>query len=277
MTFFAFLLGLIVGSFLNVCIHRWPDERSVVRPGSHCPNCTAPIRWRHNIPLVSYFLLHGRCASCEAPISWRYPVVEAANGLMWAALVYQFGLQPFTYKAALFCSLMLILIVTDFEHMILPDEVTKGGALLGLLLSFFIPLPDGVTRILWVLVGADPSARAMSFTESAFAAALFGGMLWAIGELYYRVRQIDGLGLGDVKMAAMIGAFWGVPQTLLILLVGSLLGAVAGSAVALLSSKSWRTYELPFGSYLGIAAIAVTFFSEDLFGAYWAVVEGAAR
>ena len=276
MTFLAFLLGLLVGSFLNVCIHRWPDERSVVRPGSRCPNCSAPIRWRHNVPVLSYFLLGGRCADCNAKISWRYPAVELTNALLWAALAYQFGWQPFTFKAALFCSMILILIVTDFEHMILPDEITKGGTVIGLALSLVVALPDGATTLLWIVSGYTPSPRIASFTESAAAATIFGGMLWAIGELYWRLRNIDGLGLGDVKMAAMIGAFWGIPQTLLILLIGSLLGAIVGSAAAVLSKSSWRSYELPFGSYLGMAAILVTFLSEKLFGAYWVALQGGA-
>lgn len=271
MILFSFLLGLIVGSFLNVCIHRWPDERSVVKPRSQCPRCSAPIRWTDNIPVLSYLLLRGKCRQCEKPIPWRYPAVELANALIWAALAAKFGWQPFTFKAAVFCSMMLILIFTDLEHMILPDEITKGGTLIGLALSWFIVLPDGATKILWFILEKEPSSQLASFVESLAGAVIFGGMLWIMRELYYRLRGVDGLGLGDVKMAAMMGAFWGVPQTLLILLAGSIMGAVTGTLIVVLSRKEW-TQELPFGSYLGAAAILTTFFSDELFGAYWQAV-----
>ena len=270
----AFLLGLLVGSFLNVCIHRWPDERSVVRPGSACPHCSNPIRWYNNIPVISYLKLGGRCADCGGKISWRYPTTELLNALIWAGLVAKFGWQPFTAKAALFCSMMLILVFTDLEHMILPDEITKGGILVGLVLSLFLPLPEGVTQIFWMIAGTQPSIPVASFAEALFAAVVFGGMLWVLRELYWRLRGIDGLGLGDVKMAAMMGAFWGVPQTLMILLAGSLLGAITGAIIVTAAKKSWK-HELPFGSYLGVAAIAVTFFSQEIFGAYWDTLQGA--
>lgn len=271
MIFFSFLLGLIVGSFLNVCIHRWPDERSVVKPRSQCPRCASPIGWKDNIPVLSYFLLGGKCRECRKSISWRYPAVELANAIIWAALAAKFGWQPFTFKAAAFCSMMLILIFTDLEHMILPDEITKGGTLIGLALSWFIPLPDGATKVFWFMANSTPSPQLASLAESFAGALVFGGMLWIMRELYYRLRGIDGLGLGDVKMAAMMGAFWGVPQTLLILLAGSIMGAVTGTLIVLLARKEW-SQELPFGSYLGAAAILTTFFSDELFGAYWQVV-----
>ena len=246
-----------------------------MRPGSHCPHCRKPIRWVENIPLVSYFLLGGKCSRCGRGISWRYPAVEALNALIWAGLAAKFGWQPFTFKAALFCSMMLILIFTDMEHMILPDEVTKGGMAVGFALAWFIPLPDGPARFLWMVSGWEaPTVQVASLVEAGLAAVLFGGMLWLLREVYYRVRGIDGLGLGDVKMAAMMGAFWGIPQTLLVLLVGSLLGAITGAIIVTAAKKAW-THELPFGSYLGAAAIAVTFFSEEIFGAYWRALGGA--
>ncbi len=276
MTVLAFLLGLIVGSFLNVCIHRWPDERSVVRPRSRCPHCENPIHWYQNIPVFSYIALRGRCAHCAKSIGWRYPTVELLNAVLWAALAAKFGWHPFTLKAGLFCSMMIILVFTDLEHMILPDEITIGGLFVGLALSWFIAVPEGLTRLGWLFARSTPSPQMASLVESLTAALLFGGMLWVLRELYYRIRGIDGLGLGDVKMAAMMGAFWGVPQTLLILLGGSLLGAVIGTAIVSLSKKSW-THELPFGSYLGVAAIVVTFFSTEIFGAYWTALAGAAN
>jgi len=224
-----------------------------------------------NIPVLSYLLLRGKCRSCSRGISWRYPTVELLNAVIWAGLAAKFGWQPFTFKAAAFCSMMLILIFTDLEHMILPDEITKGGTLIGLALSWFIPLPDGATRLLWFVAGQTPSPQLASFVESLAGAVVFGGMLWVMREAYYRIRGIDGLGLGDVKMAAMMGSFWGVPQTLMILLAGSIMGALLGTLIVALSRKEW-THEMPFGSYLGVAAILTTFFSDELFGVYWNVV-----
>ena len=268
----VFLFGLIFGSFLNVCIHRWPKEegegRNVAFPGSHCPKCERPIRWYDNIPVLSFALLRGRCRSCRESISWRYPVVELANAGVWVALVAKYGWEPFTWKALLFASMMLVLVVTDFEHYILPDEVTLGGLVVGLLLSLILAMPQGPVGFFWALTGAPPSARWVSLAESAAGAGFFGGLLWALREGYYRLRGVDGLGLGDVKMAAMMGAFWGLGQTLMILIVGSIGGAVIGTLIVLLGGRKWN-HELPFGSYLGLAGLAVVYWGDEIFGVYW--------
>ena len=268
MSFLAFLFGATVGSFLNVCIARWPAETSVARPRSRCPKCEAPISWRDNIPLLSFFLLRGRCRSCRQSISWRYPLVEALNGVLWAALIAQFGWQPYTLKAALFASMMLVLIFTDIETYILPDEVTIGGAVLGLALSAVILIPAGPTFLIWMLAGREPTPAAASMLESASAALFFAGMLWALREVYYRLRGFDGLGLGDVKMAAMLGAFWGMSKTFLILIAGSLLGVVVGTLIVTLGRKRWNT-EFPFGSHLGAAGLASLFLDERAAAFYW--------
>jgi leader peptidase (prepilin peptidase)/N-methyltransferase len=273
-TLLAFAVGLLIGSFLNVCIHRWPDEKSVVRPRSHCPHCNKRIAWHDNIPVLSFLLLKGRCRACGEGISWRYPAVEIINGLLYAALVYQMGVQPAMFKAALFCSMMLVLIFTDAEHYILPDEITMGGVGIGLALSLVVLIPPSLTAMFWWIAGQDPTPRMVSFSESAAGVAVFGGLLWLLREVYYRWRGFDGLGFGDVKMAAMMGAFWGVPHTLTILLLGSIGGALIGTLVVLLGGKKWN-HELPFGSYLGVAAIFVTFWSQKIFAAYWDLMTGA--
>jgi leader peptidase (prepilin peptidase)/N-methyltransferase len=270
----AFLLGLLIGSFLNVCIHRWPREESVVKPRSHCPHCHRQISAWDNVPLLSYFLLRGRCRYCTGAISWRYPLVEGLNGLLYAGLVARFGLDEFTVKAAFFGSMMLVLIFTDIEHYILPDEITLGGLALGLGLSLVLPMPQGLMAFLWQMGGSAPAWRWISLSESMAGALLFGGSLWALREVYYRIRGVDGLGFGDVKMAAMMGAFWGVGHTLLILLLGSLVGALAGGAIVLFGGKKWN-YEMPFGSYLGAAALVVTVWGDALFGLYWKAVAPA--
>lgn len=269
----AFLLGLLVGSFLNVCIHRWPDEKSVVSPRSHCPKCSAPISWRDNIPVLSYILLRGRCRRCAAAISVRYPAVELLNGLLYLALAAKFGVDPLAAKAALFVSMMLVLVFTDIEHFILPDEITLGGIGAGLALSLVVPVEAGITRLFWLLSGVEPSPTAASFTEAAVAAVLFGALLLGVREVYYRIRRVDGLGMGDVKMAAMMASFWGAAHTLLILIVGSLTGALVGSLLVLFRGKKWN-YEMPYGSYLGVAAILMTVWGDDVLGWYWSVVIG---
>ena len=275
MTLLAFLFGLLIGSFLNVCIHRWPRDQSVVKPRSQCPHCERQIEARDNVPLVSYLLLRGRCRYCAEAISWRYPLVEILNGCLYAGLLWKFGLDAFTLKAAFFGSMMLVLIFTDIEHYILPDEITLGGLVIGLLLSLSLPMPEGLMKFVWTIMDAEADWRWISLAESAVGALLFGGGLWILRELYYRMRGVDGLGLGDVKMAAMMGSFWGVGHTLLILLLGSLGGALVGMLVVLIGGKKWN-YEMPFGSYLGAAALLVTVWGDTLFGLYWSAVAPAA-
>lgn len=275
MTLLAFLFGLLIGSFLNVCIHRWPIEKSVVRPRSHCPKCEQQLSWYENVPLISYVLLRGRCRHCGETISWRYPAVEVLNGFLYFAAVAQFGLEPISFKAMLFGSMMLALIFTDLEQFLLPDELTLGGMVIGLALSPFLFIMPGATQLIWLIAGTQPEPWLASVTESVCGAVLFGGMLWATREIYYRVRGVDGLGFGDVKLAAMMGAFWGVNYTLIILVVGSIVGALFGTTLVLLGGKRW-SHEMPYGSYLGAAAILVTFWGDDLIGWYWTAVTSAA-
>ncbi len=265
----AFLFGLLIGSFLNVCIHRWPIDESIVKPArSRCPQCGATIAWYDNIPLLSYVLLKARCRDCQAPISPRYPLVELLNGAIYAYIVADLGFSPEAFKAALFCSMALALVVTDFEHYILPDEITLGGLGLGLAMSVLIFIPQSFTALVWMLLDRQPEPWLASLAESAAGAGIFGGMLWLMREAHYRIRGIAGLGLGDVKMAAMMGAFWGVGPTLLILLLGSVAGSLLGLALIVLGGKKW-THELPFGSYLGAAAVVVTLWGDRLFNLYW--------
>ncbi|MBI1352955.1 MAG: prepilin peptidase [Acidobacteria bacterium] len=272
----AFLFGLLIGSFLNVCIHRWPIDESILRPArSYCPSCKRQIAWYDNVPLLSYVLLRGRCRACGASISWRYPLVELLNGLLYAGLAATQGLTPEAAKAALFCSMILALIFTDFEHYILPDELTWGGLAIGLALSLVVAVPPSLSSLFWLITESTPSPRLGSLAESALGAAVFGGLLWAMREAYYRIRGVDGLGLGDVKMAAMMGSFWGVGPTLLILLLGSLGGSLIGTAIIVLGGKKW-SHELPFGSYLGAAALIVTLWGDRLFNLYWQSVGAGA-
>ncbi len=253
----AALFGLIIGSFLNVCIFRLPRDLSVVAPRSFCPHCEKGVAWYDNIPVLSYILLGAKCRHCKAPISWRYPVVEALTGLLFFAVFYRLGPVPDAYKLAAFCALIVGLVFMDLEERILADEFTVGGMIVGFVLSLFIPMPSFIGPF---LLPPDWRESWVSLGES-----LAGGIgpafaLWAIGELYYRVRGREGLGLGDVKMIGMVGAFYGLQGALLTLIIGSLAGSVIGLAFILMTRKDAQSYELPFGSFLGFAALVPPFF-----------------
>jgi len=255
----AAVLGLIVGSFLNVCIYRLPRDLSVARPArSFCPECEKTIAWYDNIPVLSYFLLRRRCRHCSAAIPLRYPLVEALTAAAFFGAGYLFGATARGARLALFSALLIGLIFTDMEERILPDEMTLGGALAGLIFAAFVPMRPGLVSILLFRHGP----RFQSLAESAVG-ALFGSLImWLFGELYKRLRGREGLGLGDVKMLAMIGAFVGLEASLMTIMLGSILGAIAGIAFIRATGRDMSSYELPFGSFLGFAALVVAFLGE---------------
>lgn len=269
----AFAFGLLAGSFLNVCIHRWPREQSVISPRSRCTKCSGGIAWYDNIPLLSYLLLLGRCRRCDQAIPWRYPLVEflTAATLALVAATHGFGLEA--ARAALLASMLIVLFFTDLERMKLPDEVTIGGIVSGITFSVFVPLPSGVADVGFLIAGGHPPAWLLSLTESLAGAILFGSSLYLIGEAYYRLRGIDGLGLGDVKLVAMIAAFLGTSEALLVLLLGCLLATVVGCVSVAVKRAHWRT-PLPFGSYLSGAALVTIFAGDAILNRYWEFVLG---
>ncbi len=240
------VLGLIIGSFLNVCIHRLPREQSIVKPASHCPTCMTPLRPWHNIPLFSYLFLFGRCPFCRQGISPRYPLVEALSGLAALGCVLFYGLSWHGLAAFVFSALMICLAFIDLEHMILPDELTLGGALLFLAYSFFNPFLGPLEALL-----------------SGLAAAIF---FLALYYFYLLVRKIEGLGMGDVKMMLLIGAFLGAEKTLFTVLLASLSGLAVGLFFILLRRRK-LTMALPFGFFLGLAAVLALFLGELFF--FW--------
>jgi leader peptidase (prepilin peptidase) / N-methyltransferase len=251
----AFFAGLLIGSFLNVCIFRLPRDLTAWNPPrSFCPECEAQIDARDNIPLVSYLLLGGKCRHCKAPIPWRYPAVELATGLAFAWAAWYLGWTPGALKACVFAAIMIDLIATDFEERILPDEFTLGGIVLGLIFAAFVMVPIGPIGIFF---HDALSSRWNSVAEAAVAAGFPSLTIWSIGWLYMKVRHRDGLGLGDVKMIATIGAFLGLRDALFTLILGSLLGAVSGIIYTWWAKEEMSTYELPFGSFLGIAALCI--------------------
>ena len=256
----VFLFGLIIGSFLNVCILRIPLAESVVLPASHCPACGTSIKPYDNIPVVSWLVLAGRCRKCKARISAMYPMVELATGLLFVACYLVFGLNAEALKWAIFGALMIVLTITDLRERILPDKVNFLGLGLGLLLSFFTRPVDGTA--LWLAnrwFAFPPPEAALSFADALIGAGAASGLLWLVAEGYFRARGREGMGLGDVKMMAMAGAFLGLQRALLTILLGSLLGSIIGVAVIAIGRKG-RDFELPFGTFLGAGAMLVVFF-----------------
>jgi leader peptidase (prepilin peptidase)/N-methyltransferase len=253
--FIALLFGLLIGSFLNVCIHRWPRGRSVVRPRSHCVRCRKTIVWYDNIPVLSYIVLGGRCRYCGRHISIRYPVVELANGLLWFYWIYTFGVTPLAVKLCLFTSIVIALTFSDLEKRILPDQLTLGGTILGLIFAVFVPVPDVTGQAILWLFGIELPNRARSLLEAAVGAGFPAFFLWGGGWLYQKIRHRDGLGLGDVKLIMMVGSFLGLRGALLTLIIGSISGSIIGLSYIKATGKDSSTYELPFGTFLGAAAI----------------------
>lgn len=261
----AGLFGLLIGSFLNVCIYRLPRDLSVVQPRSFCPHCERTIAWYDNVPLLSYLLLRGHCRNCAAPIPFRYPLVELLTGILFFCAVYAIGPNLRAVKFCAFGAILVELIFSDLEERILPDEFTLGGALVGIAFAAFVPISGSVARVLFP---SEHYGWLVSVFESAFSAGFFAFVLWSVGALYARLRGREGLGLGDVKMVAMMGAFLGIQGVLLALIVGSTMGAVIGLLYIAIQRKDAATYELPFGTFLGVAALLVAFYG-DIMITWW--------
>ncbi len=266
----ASLFGLLIGSFLNVCIYRLPRDLSVVSPRSFCPACEKQISWYDNVPVLSFALLKARCRNCGESIPWRYPLVELATALLfaWSVFFYGFTLEALKYSA--FSAIVVTLVGSDIEERILPDEFTLGGMLVGFVLAWIVPLNATLSPL---LAGGLRSPRVLSLIEAALGSLISGGSILLVAKLYEMVRRREGMGLGDVKMVAMIGAFLGLQGSLLTLIIGSLIGGVGGLLFILLTGKDAATYQLPFGAFLGAAAIGVALFGEPLI--HWYMRLGA--
>ncbi|MEN3340337.1 MAG: leader peptidase (prepilin peptidase) / N-methyltransferase, partial [Acidobacteriota bacterium] len=222
------ILGLSVGSFLNVCVHRVPLGESLVRPGSRCPQCRYVLRWFDNVPLVSYAVLRGRCRQCHSPISLRYPALELATLVLFLVHGAVFGWTALLVVRLAFACAMVVLFAIDLEHHLLPDVITLPGIVAGVLASLALP-PGIVDALLGILIG--------------------GGVLWAIGEAYFRFSGQEGMGGGDVKMLAMIGAFLGWKLVLVTLVLSSVAGSLIGVLVIAMKRGGMK-YALPYGTFL---------------------------
>jgi leader peptidase (prepilin peptidase)/N-methyltransferase len=295
-----FALGLTFGSFLNVCIYRLPRDLSVVRPGSACPKCGSGIRFYDNVPVVSWLLLAGRCRRCKASITPRYLIVELLTGAIFLACYASFGLTIAMVKYCIFGFLLLGLIFTDAETQLLPDKLTLPGLVIGLLFSVLVPVRDLASQLLpWLIpqtMHIDLPWRCLSFADSVLSAAVGASFIYGIGAVWFRVRGIDAMGFGDVKLMAMVGAFLGVRLTMFTMFAASISGSLFGIAtVAVVWVKRARRrmvrrhepaavafrhashsahavlsrYPVPFGVFLGSMAMLALFFGERLLGWYW--------
>lgn len=249
----AGLTGLVVGSFLNVLVHRLPRGESIVSPPSHCPRCGAPVRPLQNVPVVSWLVLRGKCAECRAPISIRYPTVELANGLLWVAAALAGRDWGAIASGCFLCSACLALLAIDAEFQLLPDRITLPGIAVGILLAFLSPSRSPWSAVAGAAVGA------------------FG--LWLVAFVYERIAGHEGMGFGDVKMLGMIGAFLGPWGVLVTILIASLSGSVVGIAL-IAAGAGTRKLRLPFGVFLAVGAVVAWFFGEGLVARYKALLPG---
>ena len=265
---FTVLIGLAIGSFLNVCISRIPQQESVVKPRSRCPECKKPISSFDNIPILSYILLGGRCRNCKTRISIRYPLIEALTGVVSGLIYLKFDIGIEWVVYFLFCAALIALAFIDADHRILPDVITLNGLWIGLAISLFLWMPAPlIARLLQSAGVTDPGPRLVSIVSSLIGAAVGGGLLWGVREAYFRLRGVEGMGFGDVKMMAMVGAFIGTALTLFTILVGSVLGSIIGLVVMRFAGKD-RNYELPFGTFLSLGAILAVLYGNDLIRLY---------
>ena len=244
---FLFLAGLCVGSFINVCIYRLPLNLSIVTPGSFCPNCKNKLKWYHNIPVFSYIFLKGQCAFCGKKISVKYPLIEIISGLIFIFNFAYFGLNLSFAIYLFFELLLLIVIVVDLEYMIIPDEISIGGIIAGFILAFFRNDLTWIDSILGIVIG--------------------GGILLFIIKGYYLLTGKEGMGGGDVKLLAMIGAFLGYKSLLFVVFISSMLGTVIGVPLMLLKSKD-VSYAIPFGPFLSIAAVIYIYAGQTIINWY---------
>ena len=240
------LLGLAVGSFLNVCVHRLPRGQSLVRPPSRCPRCGYELRWYDNIPVVSYLVLGGRCRACREHIAVRYPALELATLALFLLHGAVLGWTGLLAVRLLFACAMVVLFAIDLEHHLLPDAITLPGIAAGLLFSLLLP-PGIVDALLGVIVG--------------------GGVLWLIGEAYFRYSGQEGMGGGDVKMLAMIGAFLGWKLVLVTLVLSSVAGSLIGLFVIAVKRGGMK-YALPYGTFLALGALAASLAGDQLINWY---------
>ncbi|HEX4485532.1 MAG TPA: prepilin peptidase [Terriglobales bacterium] len=293
-----FALGLAFGSFLNVCIYRMPLDLSVVSPGSACPHCKHEVRFYDNVPVLSWLILRGRCRDCKAPISPRYLVIELVTALLFLGCYWHFGYTLAMVKYCAFGFLLLGLIFTDAETFLLPDKLTLTGLALGIVFSLLVPVNDLATQMLnnaSLPLSSDLSWRLFSLLDSVVGAIVGASFIYGAGAIYLRARGIEGMGFGDVKLMAMVGAFLGLKLTIFTIFAASIAGSLFGVATLLAvwrkrtrrriahhqpasdaRKRAWesamialRRHQMPFGVFLGGMAILALFFGNSFLQWYW--------
>jgi leader peptidase (prepilin peptidase)/N-methyltransferase len=266
------LFGLIIGSFLNVCIYRIPLGKSIVFPGSVCPHCGSPIRFYDNVPVLSFLLLRGKCRSCGEPISLQYPLVELLTGLAFYSCARVWHFAPPTFVNSLFLSIIIVLIFTDYHHRILPNRLTLPGVVAGILLSPF-QTPEVYADVFALplkvisLLGLGDTPSLLPWIGSLLGAIIGGGPLLVIGLAYEMIRRRQGLGMGDIKMMAMVGAFIGWQLALLTIFAGSLMGTIVGIFL-MITRKMDLQGKLAFGVFLGAGSALSLFYGLSFLGWY---------
>jgi leader peptidase (prepilin peptidase)/N-methyltransferase len=239
----VFVFGAVVGSFLNVCIHRIPNRASLAFPASHCPKCLHPVRPYDNIPILSYLLLRGRCRSCGVAISIRYPLVEMLGGIAAVSVVAGFGFSAYALLAFAFLASLIVITFIDVDHQIIPDAISLPGIGVGFAGSLLLDRPGWLASLAGIILG--------------------GGLLWVVAEGYYRLTGREGMGGGDVKLLAMIGAFLGWRAIPVTILIASLSGTLVG-VILMLAQRGGRRMAIPFGPFLAFGAICALFWGDAL-------------
>ena len=247
-TTFTFIFGLIIGSFLNVCIHRLPINESIIFPSSKCPLCDKKIKFYDNIPIISYLLLQGKCRFCKQKISPKYIIVEIITGIFAAAVFLKYGYTLYSIISFTFIALLLVASFIDMKHKIIPDSISLGGIFFFIILSFFVKELNILTSLIGAVTG------------------IF--LLYSIAFAYKFFTKIDGMGGGDIKLLGMIGAFLGAKGVLITLLVGSLTGTILGFVVIIIQRKNLK-YAMPFGPFLSVGAIIYLFYGEQILKFYY--------
>ncbi len=257
---FVFIFGLLFGSFLNVCIYRLPRDESIAFPPSHCTNCSTPIKFYQNIPVISYLLLGGKCSNCKEGISIIYPVVELFTAILVTLLLYKYGVTLETFVYVLLTLSLIVISFIDLEHFIIPNVITFPGILIGLAYNFLITdwgllykvIPKLDLGNIFYIVPRIPALN------SVFGLIIGGGTLLLIAYLYKLIRKREGMGMGDVKLLAMLGAFLGINGVFFIILVSSLVGSVVGIAIILMQRGNMKL-ALPYGPFISAAAVIFLF------------------
>jgi leader peptidase (prepilin peptidase)/N-methyltransferase len=300
LAFAIFALGLAFGSFLNVCIYRMPLDLSVVSPGSACPKCKTSIKFYDNIPVLSWLILRGHCRNCKTWISPRYLIVELMTAGIFLGCYAHFGYTLALLKYCVFGFLILGLIFTDAETFLLPDKLTLPGLGLGLVFSLFVPVNDLASQLLPGVVSlptnSNISSHFFSFLDSGLGAIVGASFIYGVGAAYLRARGVEGMGFGDVKLMAMVGAFLGIKLTIFTLFAASIVGSLFGLSTLFAvwmkrtrrrmekfhepakqaRRRAWvsasialRNYQMPFGVFLGSMAMVALFFGNDFLRWYW--------